>query len=102
MSKPRNEKQRRLALAYQRTFCGDGEAPHVNAETVLADLAKQACMGDRAIVVSRITGVVDDSATMYRAGLRDMFLRITGMLGLDPATPFTPEETPHEHPMAQS
>lgn len=103
MTRARNARQRRLALAYQRTFCGDGDKPHVNAEEVLADLRKQACMDDRGIVINRITGGVDSDATIYRAGLRDMYLRIAGMLGLDASTIFTtPEEKPDERETADT
>jgi hypothetical protein len=89
--KARNEKQRKLALAYQRTFFGDTDAPHIDGEAVLADLRKQACLGDQGVVINKATGMVDPHATCYRAGLRDMYLRLVGLLGIDERTTFTEE-----------
>jgi hypothetical protein len=103
MRKPRNAKQRALALAYQRTFFGDGDVPHLNAEIVLADLRKQACIDEQGIVFAKGSGMVDSHASLYRSALRDMYSRIVGMLGLEVATTFTTsEEPPHEHPTAES
>lgn len=98
MRKARNDRQRALALAYQRTFFGEGNAPHVNAEAVLEDLRKQACMDQPTIVVSKQSGMVDSHATAYRAAIRDVYARITGMLGIDPNTQFTTSEDPHHEP----
>lgn len=78
--------------AYQRTFCGDRPVPHLDGEAVLADLRKFARIDDGGIVVSPITRMTDSHATAYRAGLRDMYLRIAGHLGINEAHRFTQDE----------
>ncbi len=80
------------AVAYRRTFFGDTQAPHINGEKVLADLRRFAHIDDGGIVVSPVQRMTDPYATCYRAGLRDMYLRIVGHLGLDEATTFKPDE----------
>lgn len=90
----------RRQLAYQRTFCGDGSTPHVNAQEVLADLRKFARIDDGGLVVSPVTRMTDPHATCYRAGLRDMYLRICAHLGIEEAQVFTsdqekPDESAH-------
>jgi hypothetical protein len=81
-------------LAYQRTFCGEGTKPHVNAERVLADLRRFAHIDSGGIVVSPVSRQTDPYATCYRAGLRDMYLRIAKHLGLSEAQEFTTTEDP--------
>lgn len=81
-------------LAYQRTFCGDGVTPHLNGERVLADLRRFAHIDSGGIVVSPVTRTTDSHATCYRAGLRDMYLRIAQHLGVDEAQVFSPTEEP--------
>lgn len=72
----------RKRTAYQHTFLVDGK-PHPNAHTVLADLKKY-CGADReGLVVSPVTRTADPIATAYRAGRRDVYLRICKYLSLD-------------------
>lgn len=87
----------RRRVAYKNTFCGDGAAPHVSAQTVLADLRKFAHIDHGGLVVSPVTRMTDAHATCYRAGLRDMYLRICAHLGIEEAQQFqTHEETTDE------
>lgn len=88
-----NEKIRQARkLAYQRTFCGDRATPHMDGERVLADLRRFAHIDSGGIVVSPVTRTTDSHATCYRAGLRDMYLRIAHHLGLDESQVFPTEE----------
>lgn len=92
-----NARRERRRAAYRGTFFGDGAGPHLNAEVVLADLRKFAHIDAGGIVVSPITRMTDPHATCYRAGLRDMYLRICAHLGLEEAQVFNPDqETPDE------
>lgn len=79
----RTKRAQATRLAYLRTFCGDLESPHVNGEKVLADLKKFCGVTQPGIVVSPKAGLVDPYATAYRAGQRDVFLRIAFYLGID-------------------
>lgn len=72
-------------LAYQRIFFGDRSDLLPDAELVLKDLRRFCGINKGGIVKNRLTGVVDPYATAYRAGQRDVFLRIAGYLGLDEA-----------------
>jgi hypothetical protein len=93
----------RVKAAYQRTFCGDGVAPHKDAELVLADLRRFAHIDDGGIVVSPVTRTTDSHATCYRAGLRDAYLRLALMLGLGEADRFdNSEENPNHVETAQT
>lgn len=92
------ERREKRQLAYLRTFFGDGSTPHVHAQDVLADLRKFARIDDGGIVVSPITRMTDPHATCYRAGLRDMYLRIVAHLGIDEAQPFKPSEEKPDEP----
>jgi hypothetical protein len=84
--------------AYRATFCGELPTPHVNAEIVLADL-RRLCWIDRGgIAISSVDRHTDIYATMYRNGMRDVYLRIVKMIGLDATT--QPEETPDGGPPA--
>jgi hypothetical protein len=72
----------RKRAAYQHTFLVDGK-PGPLAATVLADL-KRYCGADReGLVVSPVTRTADPVATAYRAGRRDVYLRICKFLSLD-------------------
>lgn len=72
----------RKRASYQHTFLADGK-PHVHASTVLADL-KRYCGADvEGLIVSPVTRMADPIATAYRAGRRDVFLRICKYLSLD-------------------
>lgn len=85
-------------VAYQQTFCGEGTKPHMSGERVLADLRRFAHIDDGGIVVSPVTRTTDPYASCYRAGLRDMYLRIARHLGLDEANTFPALEEPdNEH-----
>lgn len=77
------ERRERTRVAYQRTFCGDGPRPHPEAERVLADLFKFCKVNKGGIVVSPVQRMTDPYATIYRDGLRDVYLRVAAMLGLD-------------------
>jgi len=92
--KSAREKLEHTRLAYLRTFCGDRQVPHVNAEEVLADLRKFCGLTKGGIVVSPVSGMVDSHATVYRAGQRDVYLRITAFLGIDERHLF--QEASHE------
>lgn len=72
----------RKRAAYQHTFLVDGK-PHVNAQTVLADL-KRYCGADvEGLVISPVTRTADPITTVYRAGRRDVYLRICKYLSLE-------------------
>ena len=72
----------RKRAAYQNTFLVNGK-PGPIAATVLADL-KRYCGADReGLVVSPVTRTADPIATAYRAGRRDVYLRICKYLSLD-------------------
>lgn len=74
---------RRKRAAYRHTFLGPDGKPHPEAAVVLNDL-KRACGINRGgIVVSPVTRITDPHATMYRAGMRDVYLRIAKYIGLD-------------------
>lgn len=73
----------RRRLAYLRTFCDEKGNPHDEAKRVLADL-KRFCGIDRGgLVVSPVSKTVDSHATVYRAALRDVYLRIRTMIQVD-------------------
>jgi hypothetical protein len=82
MSK-RNEKFQRKKLAYHRTFCGERKDLHEDAKVVLADLKRFCGINQGGLVISPVSRVVDSHATVYRAALRDAYLRIVGFLDLD-------------------
>lgn len=72
----------RKRAAYQHTFLVDRK-PGPLASVVLADL-KRYCGADReGLVVSPVTRTADPIATAYRAGRRDVYLRICKYLSLD-------------------
>lgn len=84
----------RKRWAYIRTFLGANGKPNPEAAIVLADLRRLARIDSGGIVVSPISRTVDPYASIYRAGLRDMYLRISNFIGLDEAA--QPEETHHD------
>lgn len=93
----REDAKARRQAAYKNTFCGDTAAPHVSAQQVLADLRKFAHIDEGGLIVSPVTRMTDPHATCYRAGLRDMYLRIVAHLGIDESQPFTSQpEKPDE------
>jgi len=75
----------RKRLAYQRVFLGPDGRPNPEAIVVLADLKRVAGINRGGIVVSPISRMVDSHASVYRAGQRDMFLRIMKFLDLEEA-----------------
>jgi|JI10StandDraft_1071094.scaffolds.fasta_scaffold00943_28 hypothetical protein len=66
---------------------------HPNAETVLADLKRFCGINRGGIVVSPVTRTVDPYATAYRAGMRDVYLRVAKFLDLQETDI---EDTPHD------
>lgn len=87
----------RKRLAYRRSLCGTGKTPHLDGQIILEDLRKFAQIDKGGLVVSPTQQMTDPYATIYRAGLRDAYLRIALMLGLGEADTFdTSEEAPNE------
>lgn len=76
----------RKRLAYLHTFCGPDGRPLPEAEIVLADLRKFCGIDKGGLVVSPTTRQTDPYATIYRAALRDVYLRIAGFIELDPTS----------------
>lgn len=74
---------RRKRWAYIRTFLGAGEKLHPEAVIVMRDLKRYCGINRGGIVVSPISRMVDPYATAYRAGQRDVYLRIGKFLNLD-------------------
>jgi hypothetical protein len=73
----------RKRAAYQRTFFGDFKKPHPHAAIVLGDLKRFCGVNRGGIVMSPVTRTADPIATAYRAGMRDVYLRIALYLELD-------------------
>lgn len=68
--------------AYRLTFAPTGR-PHPAAQIVLADLKRFCKFHAGGLVVSPISRMADPYATAYRDGLRDVYIRILLMAGLD-------------------
>lgn len=62
--------------AYAGLFLGPDNKRHGNAATVWNDLKKYCGVDKEGLVISPITRTTDPYATAYRAGRRDVFLRI--------------------------
>lgn len=62
--------------AYSQLFLGPDDKRHGNAAIVWDDLKKYCGVDKEGLVVSPITRMTDPLATAYRAGRRDVFLRI--------------------------
>ena len=93
----------RKRAAYQRTFNGvNNTTPHLDGQVVLEDLRRFARIDDGGIVVSPVQRMTDPFATCYRAGLRDMYLRIAKMLGVDEADTFDTSEESGNEPTAHT
>jgi hypothetical protein len=75
----------RKRAAYIQTFLDATGKPHQNAEIVLKDLRRVAGIDKGGIVISPVTRTVDPLATAYRAGQRDVYLRVVKFLALDGA-----------------
>jgi len=73
----------RKQLAYKQTFFNGNGDLHNNAHIVLKDLRRVSGIDKGGIVISPVTRTVDPLATSYRAGQRDLYLRIVKYLGLD-------------------
>jgi len=73
----------RKRWAYIRTLCGEEGKPHPEGARMLADLKRFCGINKGGIVVSPVGRVVDPYATVYRAGMRDVYLRIAKMIDLD-------------------
>lgn len=82
---PIRERLERKRKAYAITFIGPTGQVMPYAATVLADLKRFCGVDKGGIVISPITRTTDPYATAYRAGQRDVFLRITKFLRLDGA-----------------
>lgn len=72
----------RKRLAYVQTFLVNGR-PHPNADIVLKDLRRASGIDRGGLVISPISRTVDPYATAYRAGQRDIYLRVMKYLNLD-------------------
>lgn len=77
------DRLRRKQLAYQGIFLDGNNRLNPAAQIVLADLKRVAGINKGGIVISPVSRMVDSHATAYRAGQRDMWLRIMKMIGLD-------------------
>lgn len=84
---------RRKRWAYIRTFLGAGQQLHPEAVIVMRDLKRYCGINRGGIVVSPISRMVDSHATAYRAGQRDVYLRIAKFLSLDEDD--NPQENDH-------
>lgn len=62
--------------AYAGLFLGPDNKRHGNAATVWNDLRKYCGVNKEGLVVSPVSRMTDPYATAYRAGRRDVFLRI--------------------------
>lgn len=62
--------------AYAGLFLGPDNKRHGNAATVWDDLRKYCGVDKEGLVVSPVTRQTDPYATAYRAGRRDVFLRL--------------------------
>lgn len=69
--------------AYQLTFKGGQPRPHPAALIVLADLKRFSHFTRGGLVTSPISRMTDPYATAYREGMRDVYIRILMMTGLD-------------------
>lgn len=79
------DKFRKTWLAYRLTFKDQQGRILPAAQTVLDDLKKVCGINKGGIVISPVSRTVDPYATAYRAGQRDVYLRIAGFLNLDEA-----------------
>lgn len=75
----------RRRVAYSQLFFDANGKLSPNGQTVLADLRKAAGIDKGGIVISPVSRMTDPYATAYRAGQRDLYLRIVKYLGLDGA-----------------
>jgi CRISPR/Cas system-associated endonuclease Cas3-HD len=82
----------RKRLAYLRTFCDIKGDPHASGRIVLADLKRFCGINRGGIVVSQVTRMADPIASAYRAGMRDVYLRIVGLIDLDETRTFEEEK----------
>lgn len=71
------------APAYQLMFRGGQPRPHPAAQIVLADLRRFSRFARGGLVTSPVSRMTDPYATAYREGMRDMYIRILMMTGLD-------------------
>jgi len=62
--------------AYAGLFLGPDDKRHGNAAIVWDDLKKYCGVDKEGLVVSPVSRMTDPYATAYRAGRRDVFLRI--------------------------
>ena len=76
-------KLQRKKRAYQAVYLDGHGSPNPMAAIVLSDLKRFCGINRGGIVVSPISRTVDPYATAYRAGQRDVYLRIVKMIDLD-------------------
>lgn len=69
--------------AYRLMFTGELGSVHPLGRLVLKDLRGFCGVDKGGIVVSPVQRVTDPYATVYRAATRDVYLRISKMLGVD-------------------
>lgn len=98
MATTAQQKLERKRLAYARTFYGDGQTTLPEAQRVLDDLQKFCKYDAPGIVVSPTQRTVDPYAMAYRAGMVDVFKRITGFLGIK--AKFLTEDNDHDRATA--
>lgn len=77
----------RKVVAYRRTFLGEDGRPTLAGKEVLEDLKRFCGMTKPGMPVSPVGYQGDPTSTIYRAGTRDVYLRMTTFLGMDPNDP---------------
>lgn len=88
------ERLQKKRMAYQRTFLDSSSGRLLPfAEDVIADLRRVSGIDRGGLVISPVSKMVDSHATAYRAGQRDLFLRIVKFLELPG---FHDQETQHD------
>lgn len=79
------ERLYRKRAAYRDLFLRGETRPTPAAAVVLADLRKFCGFARGGLVVSPVTRTTDPYATAYRNGMRDVYIRILMMTGLEAA-----------------
>lgn len=90
----------RKRLAYANTFRDATGSVSPYGQTVLADLKRYCGINRGGLVISPVSRMADPIATAYRAGQRDVYLRVAKMLGLDETDIL--EEHDHESDQAST
>lgn len=79
------ERLERVRAAYARLFCPNGKLSF-DAEIVMADLKGAARIMKGELVISPGSREVDDKASFFAMGRRDIYDRIYQMLEIDPVS----------------